>query len=229
MNFVKYRTLGGRDLFLPVPNMVDISPSGRKVIYHLGRCSSDNRPGDTNGIFDGPHAWDLDFTNPVKVSVDETHSGWGWDYAGNEMFVSQNNVNDWIEAVNIINGETKQILYHGDLGWGNGWHFARMPSFIKGWVLMSTYKKDKNTDWGDNQLMMLEIKGFDENPKIWRLGHTHNNYDEYYAEGFAAMSQFGDKLWWGAKWPGQNNIEAYEMALPAKWWEDIADGGKRGK
>lgn len=147
-----YRALGGHYGELPKPNMVEVSPSGRRVIYHLGRCwgaggvatdwtrqagsvywtalsdvtepvefveeqdtarrlravdslptvpgtvmhdrvagrlyvwCSDgappvthqiyweygNRPKDAGTVFDGPHAWDLDFTRPVKVSVDET-------------------------------------------------------------------------------------------------------------------------------------------------------------
>ena len=227
MDLAKYQANGGKYNEVPTPNMVEISPSGRKVIYHLGRCwgtpSYGNRSLEIDTVFDGPHAWDLNFSNPVKVSIDETHSGWAWDANGNEMFVSQNNREDWIEARNVMTGATVKILYHGDLGWNNGMHFARMPSFIRGWVLMSTYAGGTNVDWGDNQLIMLEIKDNTQNPRVWRLGHTHNNHDEYYAEGFAAMSQFGDKLWWGAKWPGQNSIEAYEMDLPTKWWEDLED------
>jgi len=228
MDLAKYHNYGGQYEALPIPNMVEISPSGRKVIYHLNRCWGDesygNRSKDIGTYFDGAHAWDLDFTNPVKVSITETHSGWAWDYDGNEVFVSQNNRNDWIESYDVMTGEVKKILYHGDFGWGNGFHFARMPEFIRGWILMSTYKAGSNTDWGDNQLIMLEIKDNTENPRVWRLGHTHNNYNEYYAEGFAPMSQFGDKLWWGAKWPGQNNIETYEMVLPPKWWEELSGG-----
>ena len=228
MDWAKYRSYGGKYAVLPTPNMVEISPSGRRVIYHLGRCWGDEsegeRPLDIGTGFDGAHAWDLDFTDPVKVSVGETHSGWAWDYEGNEMFVSQNDRTDWIEARNIMTGEAGNVLYHGDLGWGNGFHFARMPGFIRGWILMSTYRKGRNSDWGDNQLIMLEIKDQSHNPRVWRLGHTHNQYDEYYAEAFAAISQFGDKIWWGAKWPGQTSIEAYEMTLPPKWWEDLSGG-----
>ena len=226
MDLSRYQMYGGGYDVLPTPNMVEISPSGRKVIYHLGRCWGDEsygeRPLDIGTVFDGAHAWDLDFTNPVKISIGETHSGWGWDYEGNELFVSQNDRTDWIEARNVVTGEAIDILYHGDLGWGNGFHFARMPDFIRGWILMSTYKEGENTDWGDNQLIMLEIRNHSKNPRVWRLGHTHNQYDEYYAEAFAAMSQFGDRIWWGAKWPGQNKIEAYEMTLPPKWWEELS-------
>ena len=300
-----YRSLGGRYNELPKPNMVEVSPSGRKVIYHLGRCwgngrlasnwtqhagsiywtsvadvsepvefveeqdtgrryrsvetlptapgtsahdraaerlyvwCSDsappathqiyweygNRPKDAGTVFDGPHAWNLDFTQPVKVSVDETHSGWAWSADGRELFVSQNNRNDWIEARDIETGTLLQCLHQGDFGWGNGWHFARMPKTTPGWILLSTYRSGTNTDWGDNQLLMLEMKDRTSHPRVWRLGPTHNQYDEYYAEGFAAMSQFGDRLWWGAKWPGQANIETYEMPLPSDWWRDPSGPG----
>lgn len=156
-----------------------------------------------------------------RISTDETHSGWAWSADGRELFVSQNNRNDWIEACDIETGTKMQCLFQGDFGWGNGWHFARMPKVTPGWILLSTYRTGANTDWGDNQLFMLEMKDRAHQPRIWRLGPTHNQYDEYYAEGFAAMSQFGDRLWWGAKWPGQTNIETYEMPLPEGWWREL--------
>jgi hypothetical protein len=224
MDLDRYRQYGGKYDRLQIPNMVEISPSGKKVIYHIGACwpGSAFRKEDRGTYFDGPHAWDLDWTNPVKVGIDETHSGWGWGYDGSELFVSQNNSTDWIEAVNVHTGEKAQILYHGDLGWKNGFHFARMPSLAKGWILMSTYTKG-NKDWGDNQLIMLELKDRSDNPRIWRLGHTHNEYKSYYSEGFATISQFGDKIWWAARWPGQDHIETYEMTLPKEWWKELSE------
>ena len=228
MDLSKYQANSGGYGYLPTPNMVEISPTGSKVVTLYGRCwgteAYGERPLDIGTNFDAPHAWDLYFSNPIKVAADQSHSGWGWDYDGNEMWVSQNNRNDWIEAVNIQTGQTMQLLNHGDLGWGNGMHFSRMPSNVRGWVLMSTYKAGVNTDWGDNQLIMLEIKDVSDSPHVWRLGHTYNNYNEYYAEGFATISQNGDKIWWGAKWPGQNDIEAYEMTLPFQWWNELAGG-----
>jgi hypothetical protein len=195
------------------------TPASHHVYWEYG-----NRPRDVGTVFDGPHAWNLDFTQPVKVAVDETHSGWAWSGSGSELFVSQNNRNDWIEACDLETGAIIQCLYQGDFGWGNGWHFARMPRITPGWILMSTYRTGTNTDWGDNQIFLLEMRDQSEQPRVWRLGPTHNTYDDYYAEGFATISQFGDRLWWGAKWPGQTNIEAYEMQLPPHWWIDLAHG-----
>jgi hypothetical protein len=50
----KYKSMGGVDSNLPRPNMVDISPLGTKVVALWGRT-------DNKDIFDGPHAYDLDF------------------------------------------------------------------------------------------------------------------------------------------------------------------------
>jgi hypothetical protein len=149
---------------------------------------------------------------------------WAWGYDGRELFVSQNNRDDWIEACDIDTGTVMQCLFHGDCGWDNGFHFARMPKNVRGWVLLSTYKAGPNSDWGDNQLLMLEMKDHVNHPRVWRLGPTHNRYNEYYSEGFAAMAPTADRFWWGAKWPGQTNIETYEMRLPANWWTELTPG-----
>ena len=227
MDHAAYVAAGGTESTLPTPNMVEISPLGTKVIYHLG-ASGGGRPGDADGYFDGAWAWDLDFTNPIKVSVSETHSGWGFDSEGAELFVSQNNQTDWLEARYIVDGSSFNILNHGDLGWGNGMHFARMPSTTPGWSLISTYKSGENDDWGDNQLFMLELVATGSGPRVWRLAHTYNNFDEYYAEAFAPMSQHGDKVWWGAKWPGTDSIETYEITLPDGWVEELGGAPANG-
>ena len=309
LDLAAYRRLGGQYPDLPTPNMVEVSPSGRRVITHYGWCFGQRRPGtnwvlhagqvyrtvvgeldgpidfveeldtgqrygyaesvpsqpgtfffdganatlyvwcydganasnhtiwweygvrprDVGTVFDGAYAWDLDFTHPVKVAVGEGHSGWAWSEDGRELFVSQNDRNDWIEAYDVVTGARRQILYHEDFGWGNGWHFARMPASVPGWILMSTYC-GTNVDWGDNQLFMLEMRDHasDPPPRVWRLGPTHNQWapddprpENYYAEAFAALSPRGDRLWWNVHWPGTTQIETCEMVLPANWWTDL--------
>ncbi len=57
LDLATYHAFGGQYAELPVPNLVEISPSGRRVIYHLGRCWGDatygNRPLDIGTVFDG--------------------------------------------------------------------------------------------------------------------------------------------------------------------------------
>ena len=116
------------------------------------------------------------------------------------------------------------MLAHSDLGWSNGFHFARMPDpdVMKGWVLLSTYVSDYDTDdWGENQLIMLEVVDKDLlTPTVWRLGHTWNYNTVYYDEGIAVMGDNGQELWWNANWFG-TDIETYHMPLPTAWWTEI--------
>lgn len=59
MDLAGYQALGGRYRELPTPNMVEVSPSGRKVIYHLGRCW---------GAVGTATNW-LVFNHPIHVAV----------------------------------------------------------------------------------------------------------------------------------------------------------------
>jgi len=243
LDYADYLALGGGRSKLPTPNMVDMSPDGSRCLLLLAFAWDDSAYDDGDlgldigTLFDGVYVWDLDFTNPQKVAPDQTHGGWGWDYDGNLMYVFQNNKTDWLEATDIQTGgdawDTRwdvmrgdiRMFEHPDMGYGNGFHFARMPESTPGWNLVSTYKSPASSypaAWGDNQLLMIELVDKDvTNPTVWRLGHMYNVFDEYYAEGFATMSQFGDKFWWVAKWFGQSDIETYEMLLPDGWWTAI--------
>jgi hypothetical protein len=187
---------------------------------------SGERPGDIGGNFDAPHAWDLDFTDPVKVAADQTHSGWAYDHDGNEGWVSQNNRTDYFQFTNLMTGASFYFFNHTDIDWA-GVHFARMPSSdtLKGWCLASTYTESTTmTTWGDNQLIMFEIVDMDETtPIIWRLGHTWNVKTEYYAEGFAAMDDTATDIWFNGNWFG-TDIETYHMVLPDNWATDLGEG-----
>jgi hypothetical protein len=216
---------------LPIPNMVEISPLGTKLITHYTRSNyAGSNTEDYLGTYlDAPHAWELDCSTspivPIKVSTDSTHSGWAFDENGNELFVSQNSRTDWIEAERIDQDTQFSILAHADVGIGNGFHFSRMTQGTTGWILMTTYKSTTAVEadaWGDNEIVMLEVVDKEtRTPRVWRLGHMHNYYNDYYSEGFSPMAIDNTKLWWGARWPFQDYIDTYQMDLPATWVADL--------
>ena len=230
---------------IPRPNMVDISPNGDRVVLLNGMAYVGNRDGDIDGYFDGTFAFDLDFTNPTKVAVDQGHSGWAWDLEGNQLFVSQNNRNDWIEATDINGagmwrdpadanrwrGDLQIVFYTEISSYSNpsNFHFGRMPASHPGWSLLYSTSDYPNTDPGDNQIMMLEMVDRATRPaRIWRLGHTHNRFNSYYAEGWAAISQDGQTVYWSAKWTQPTDygyIETYKIDLPATWVTDLNGTG----
>jgi hypothetical protein len=227
LDYAKYQAMGGKAPTLPKPNMVDISPLGSKVVALFGRT-------DKKDVFDGPHAYNLDFSNPVKVCNDETHSGWGFDYEGSEVFVCQVNNDNWqnspadtIAYTNIKTGKTNVILFHEDLGWDvGGFHFGRFykPS-IKGWVYMTTYSENASKSWMRNQAVMLELKPYQQNPKIWRIADTHNHYpskEGYSREAYSPISADGSTIYWGADWRGgDGTVDVYKVRLPEQWQEKL--------
>lgn len=186
------------------PNTIEASPSGNACVIHWG------------GGEGKPQAWKRDFSAKIRdVAVDETHSGWIIDSAGDEWFVSQNNRNDWIEAVNLETGKVRKLLYHGDIGWDNGMHFSKAYT-MRDHVLLSTCSEG-NALWGENQLIMLGLDG-----RILRIAHTHNAYpgdEPYRNEAAAAMSYDGRGIYWTGNWgDGARLRDVYGIELPAQWW-----------
>ena len=187
------------------PNTIEASPGGSACVVHWG--AEEGRP----------QAWRRDFSAKIRdVAADQTHSGWIVDAEGGEWFVSQNNRNDWIEAVELDTGRLRKLLNHGDLGWDNGMHFSKGYG-ARGQVLLSTYSAG-NAEWGENQLVMLGLDG-----RILRIAHTHNVYpgdDGYRNEAAAALSHDGQSIYWTGNWgDGGRRRDVYAIDLPAEWWK----------
>ena len=220
LDLAGYHAMGGKASSLPPPNMVDMSPLGTKMIALFGRTND-------NDAFDGPHAFDLDFRSPVKVCNDETHSGWAFDDAGNEVFVCQVNNTNWPNApadtiayTDIKTGNTEVIAFHEDFGW-TGFHFGRFDNpAIRGWVYMTTYEGDPSIV--HDQAVMLQLKPYDQHPLIWRIASLRNNFPGGYGydrEAYSPMSPDGRTLLWGADWiGGDGTVDTYRVTLPANWW-----------
>lgn len=225
---------------MPRPNMVEISPLGTGLVLHFGRSWSnadyDNRSEDIGTWFDGPHLWPLDFNHsnqsPTKISVDETHAGWAYDDEGREMFISQNNRTDGLDAI-YITGENAGyenrtvVANHGDFGWSNGFHYGKMPASKKGWMFINTYSnisnEDHNSDWGADQLIMMQIKAADDNPVVWRISPNYNLYDgDYRDEAPAAINFLGDRIYVTTNWGGElTNREVFVFELPSDWTDNL--------
>ncbi|NRB42486.1 MAG: hypothetical protein HRU20_29120, partial [Pseudomonadales bacterium] len=212
---------------LPRPNMVEISPLGTGVVLHYGKVSS-NRTADKGTWFDGAHLWPLNFdhkaSTPVKISVSQTHSGWSFDSAGREMFISQNNTNDCLDAIYIDGsnaGYDKRICVanHGDFGWSNGFHYGKMPPNKAGWVFINTYSRSNGKNWGTNQLIMMKVANINNKPKIWRIAPNYNKYDgNYRDEAPAAINALGNRIYVSGNWGGAlSHREVFMYELPNNW------------
>ncbi|GAA3916988.1 hypothetical protein [Litoribacillus peritrichatus] len=218
------------------PNMIEMSPLGTGVVIHMGRKWDDV---DYGGIginyidtwFDGPHLWPNDFNfqeqTPTKISVSETHSGWSFDEEEREMFISQNNRTDRLDAI-YIDGENSgydnrvEVASHRDFGWEMSFHYGKMPQSIPGWLFMNTYSK-RDDYWAGNQFMMIQIKPEEEDPIIWRISPAYNKYDgDYRDEAPAAINLSGNRIYWSSNWGGQlDHREVFIIELPDNWDSEL--------
>jgi len=222
--------------FTQRPNMVEVSPLGSGIVIHSGRKWDDSSYGlkgkEFIGTwFDGPHLWPLDFNTkkqaPVKISIDETHSGWAFDLQGREMFISQNNRTDDLDAIYIkgknagYNNRVK-VAKHKDFGWV-GFHYGKMPASKKGWIFINTYSnisyKDHDSKWGVNQLVMMELTPIEEKPIVWRISPNYNFYDgNYRDEAPAAINYIGNRIYITTNWgKSSHSREVYTIELPSNW------------
>ena len=168
----------------------------------------------------------------VLPCTNHGHDGWAYDASGNEVYIFQDNTNDWFSAFNPATSQRINILNMQETGWNFGQHMGRIYDSTKtGWLIMSSYVNNNNS-WAYNQLMMIEIKSYSATPKprIWRLGHTYNTYSQsyvfsgYFAEAFGNLSASGNTVYWGANWMGTDNLELYKLELPSNW-HTVLNGG----
>jgi len=118
---------------------------------------------------------------------------------------------------------TIDFANHTTMGY-TGVHYPRMPRHQKGWIMMSTYKTNGN-GWADNQLMMMQIKPMDENPKVWRIASMPNYYNgDYFDEAPASMNLSGSAVYVSNNWGvPSSDIELFRYDLPRDWNEHLHD------
>lgn len=162
------------------------------------------------------------------------HDGWAWDADGNEVWIFQDNTNDWFSAFDPVTQQRTDIFHMGAFGWDWGQHMSRMIApATKGWFLMSMAEGTSGTTWYSDTLVMVEIRPAAEKPRLWRLGQMTSKYmfpttgsdpkiERYFAEEFASISADGKTVWFGGNWYGTSNLELYRMELPATWMQDLA-------
>ena len=222
--------------YISRPNMVEMSPLGTRVIVHFNRPYAGNFAADAGSVADGPKAFLPNFTDPIRIGADSTHSGWAWGVNGEELFVSQNNRNDWIEAVNIANATTANCKLISGNSWGCGTKVITMPDLDggsytigyhfgkiydrsrRGWIYMNTYDSTGYSFWGKNQNLLVQVNDASggTKSKVVRLGSTYNTFYDYRSEGSGALDFKGENIWTTGNWgytDGRGDV--FRIQLPA--------------
>jgi hypothetical protein len=223
--------------YITRPNMVEFSPLGTRVVVHFERVYPGyGRDIEMNTISDGPKAFYPNFTDPIRIGADATHSGWAWGKNGEELFVSQNNRNDWIEAVDIANSASAKCTLIGSSGnsyscgtkvvsqpqldpsYSIGFHFGKIYDRSKrNWLFISTYGAGA-TVWSRNQFMLVKIEDASgtARPTFLRLGSSINLWYDYRSEGSGALGFKSDTIWSTGNWGfTDGRAEVVRIDLPS--------------
>ncbi len=180
------------------------------------------------------------------------HNGWALDADGNEVLVYQDNRDPeeclkYFDPAVTSTGPLNRFLGTGptvtygvstdilqldvDLDFFSAQgtinnHIGRLSHPDKpGWLFMSTYMLYDKTDRPlANDLLMMEVKPRDANPRIWYVVDNHNDYRSgaYFTEAFAALSNDGNSIYYAGNWNSTDNLELYEVKLPADWADVLA-------
>ncbi len=227
--------------YLSRPNMVEFSPLGTRVVVHWDRAQPGKHEANLGTTADGPRAFLPNFSDAIRIAVDSTHSGWAWGWGGEELFVSQNNTNDYLEAVDVASARTarctplpKKInawtcgvkVQHAkevDPNWEMGMHIGKVYDRSKrGWIPMFTFGKH-NRHWSLNQILMIEVNdGTRRKSRVVRMGSTYNMHHDYHSEGHGGMDFTGDSFYLTANWGHKDGRgEAIRITPPKGWWQSL--------
>jgi len=201
-------------------NWVGMSPSGKYVL--LGTAPM--------------LVCDREFRKrPVKL----THGG-GWhcdvglDDEGREVILynggktfSPGGQSDGCYAMCDLETGTETVLTNKIVG-SVGIHFDCSCIFTPGWGLVSTYHAapQKQTHWSEYSIHLIELtRRKTPPPRIWRICHTHVNREFMLDDPFATFNRFGTKIFFGSNWGiplhHGGDIDAYQVELPADWYETL--------
>ena len=195
-------------------------------------------PNKVDGIF----SLTPDFSIQKKLNRTVAHADVAVDADGNEVIVfhAYRDKKPWIVMCDLKTGMETKLIRNDGINWRC--HFAGNCIATPGWVLVSTYGTGpyEVTNWRHQSLYMLELK---QNPRVWRIAHTHGAWDDtkgegggrdYWAEAFATINTEGTRVYWGSTWDqpyGTRTIESYVAELPLTWYKDLmgAEGARAAR
>ena len=198
-----------------------------------------------NAASDGAHVHELDFSNPVRVSSGQPHTGWSWDLNGDPVLLQQIAQSNWSGAqvdtfgfTNIYTGVYTPLFFHSDFNYDSS--SIHMPRFydrnIRGWGAFMLTSPATATSRIRNQILLVELKHYSLHPEIWRVGYMHNDYGcsttpsselfkingcnpskPYDTEAQTSLSRDGLSYYWGGLWPNGNvAINVYRAGIPLR-------------
>lgn len=186
-------------------NWVGISPLGTGVLIGWSGGSNDDSA-YVRGT--GTELFSLGLEYQGKLSSTASHGDVGFDTDGNEVYVSDWNLN--YDAKTIKWRRLDNLSLEGRITLPSSWtndstkHISMRSHEEPGWALVSTYKvtNTQGTGWGASELVAVKIDSSISNNNEWyRIGRTFSIRDNhYYAEPHAVTNSDFTKIMWGSNW-----------------------------
>lgn len=169
-------------------------------------------------------------TTATQITGPSGHGGWCAMPDGTNVFVQQDNSNDWLVAFDPVTRKSLYLMRMPEIGGGNfsvGVHVAgdRMQR-ARGWALVSVYGTSAPLAYN---VFWIELKSCkaagatntapnlpaDQLPRIVRVCDMQHKYTgSYFTEGWASISPSARAVLWGGNWNATDNLELYRAEIP---------------
>lgn len=200
-------------------NYIIISAGGAGLTYAQCAASSSIR---------GTRAYTRDFSSFKQVHVTATHADVGYDYLGNECYVSLNPGSSTWTAIaqnslfyitlNDAAGPVQLIDLGSAMSQWNSHYSACCAPGRPGWSIFSAYDSTNRAGfprWLDNTVTLVELK---PSGHIYRLANHRTTRLTYWQEPHATISRDGLRVLYSCSWDNTTSTQAaldYMIGLPS--------------
>ncbi|MCP5027720.1 MAG: hypothetical protein GY929_15710 [Actinomycetia bacterium] len=176
---------------------VSMSPTGTRVLA---------------GYRDGTFAYDLDFTNELRLSETGEHSDIAIDSHGRDAYVhidfSAGVNGGWLLSTDLETGEHTRVFDLYDDA-NTSVHVSGKGYNRPGWVVVSTYNCKEPGAWSCHKVMAVELAA---SGRVLNLAHTYNCGDSYWTETHASVNRDFTRVYFNSD-GGSCGIDAEMMEI----------------
>ncbi|GAA3401981.1 hypothetical protein ACFFNY_35175 [Paenibacillus hodogayensis] len=190
---------------LIAPDAATISPSGNYVCIIWDE--------DDGGRNTGVEVFDRNLNFLRQVETRSEHGDFGYDTAGNEVFVMlSTKPGESVISSRLDGGGRMEMLSGKDV---NGGHLSMQNHLRPGWAYISDYESESPTYWGHDEVLAVKLDG---SGTVERFAHQHHQASKsiYAAQPQAVPNRDGTKVVFASDWDGGNSAPVYSYVAEKK-------------
>ena len=221
-------TITGTLVTTDAANNTTMSSSGNYIIISAGGAGLTYAQCAASPNIRGTRAYTRNFSSFKQVHVTTTHADPGYDYLGNEVYVSLNPGGSTWTAIatnslfyitlNNSDGPVQLIALAPAMSQWNSHYSGCCAPGRPGWAVFSAYDSTNRTGFPrylDNNIALVELK---PNPVVYRLADHRTVRLTYWQEPHATISRDGLRVMYSCAWDNTLSTDAplaYMIGLPS--------------